>query len=123
MAEDEIQASYACDLARKSSVMKALGAVVGGNIFNPNFVQCMTTSTAGMSFNSPPATARDLEYDNPTHGGEILDNGCMGMGNYCTMDKFDSGNHSNAMLYNADSNKKQRPTNSSAGNQSTTTTK
>ena len=36
--------------------------------------QCMTTSTAGMSFNSPPATARDFGYgDGDAHGGEIMD--------------------------------------------------
>jgi hypothetical protein len=36
--------------------------------------QCMTTSTAGMSFNSPPATARDFGYgDGDAHCGEIMD--------------------------------------------------
>lgn len=34
----------------------------------------MTTSTAGMSFNSPKATNRDFGYgDADTHAGEIID--------------------------------------------------
>jgi hypothetical protein len=36
--------------------------------------QCMTTSTAGMSFNSPPATARDCGYgEGDAHCGEMMD--------------------------------------------------
>jgi len=34
----------------------------------------MTTSTAGMSFNSPKATNRDFGYgDADTHAGEMID--------------------------------------------------
>ena len=34
----------------------------------------MTTSTAGMSFNSPPATARDCGYgEGDAHCGEMMD--------------------------------------------------
>lgn len=64
----------------------------------------MTTSTAGMSFNSPPATARDCGYDQDAHGGAEVDADCMDMANYYTVD----GDQYEQMLFNPDANKTKR---------------
>lgn len=37
------------------------------------FAKCLTSSTAGISFNSPPATDRAYGYEFDPNGGQIVD--------------------------------------------------
>jgi len=37
------------------------------------FNKCLTNSTAGISFNSPPATERACGYDFDPNGGQMVD--------------------------------------------------
>jgi len=58
------------------------GAAIGSKVFQTSrmndigklaFTKCLTSSTAGISFNSPPATDRACGYDFDPNGGQMVD--------------------------------------------------